>query len=248
MEMGVGEDDKFVCLIVRDAAYLEKQKQESYSGVDWSYHDYRDTDIDDYKLAAQYLAEQGFYVIRMGAVVEKPFIAESDRIIDYASNGMRSDFMDIYLGAKCHFCISTSTGYDAVPSLFRRPLVIVNNPHIEYVYSYFPKTVTIFKKVFDKHTREPLSIERILNEGIGRFDQTNQFVEKGVELIDNTPEEIKDAVEEMVLRLDDKWTDTWYEDNAKDMVNNLYQASKLNGRFLSKFGTKFLQDNTYLLK
>ena len=247
IKLGINPKDKFVCLIVRDSAYLDKQKQENHSGVDWSYHDYRDTEIDDYKLAAQYLVEQGYYVIRMGATVNKPFACDSDKIIDYAYENMRTDFMDIYLGLKCHFCISTSTGYDAVPSLFRRPLVVVNNPHIEYIYSFFPKTITIFKKVFNIDTREYLSIKNILDSGVGRFDRTNQFVESKLKLIDNTPEEIRDAVVEMVLKLDKEWSDQWYDDNVKDRVDQFYSASQLNGKILSRFGTKFIKENIYLI-
>ncbi len=247
LKLGINPKDKFVCLIVRDSAYLEKQKQDSHSGVDWSYHDYRDTEIDDYKLAAQYLVEQGYYVIRMGVTVNKPFVCDSDKIIDYAYENMRTDFMDIYLGLKCHFCISTSTGYDAIPSLFRRPLVIVNNPHIEYIYSFHPKTITIFKKVFNIDTGESLSIKNILDNGIGRFDQTNQFIESGIELVDNTPEEIRDAVVEMVLRLDKDWSDHWYDENVKDRIDQFYSASQLNGKILSRFGTKFIKENIYLI-
>jgi putative glycosyltransferase (TIGR04372 family) len=247
IKLGINPEDKFVCLIVRDSAYLEKQKKENHSGVDWSYHDYRDTEIDDYTLAAQYLVEQGYFVIRMGATVNKPFACASGKIIDYAYENMRTDFMDIYLGLKCHFCISTSTGYDAIPSLFRRPLVIVNNPHIEYIYSFFPKTITIFKKVFNIETKEYLSIKNILENGVGRFDRTNQFIESKLKLIDNTPEEIRDAVIEMVLRLDKEWLDDWYDENVKGRIDQFYSTSQLNGRILSRFGTKFLKENIYLI-
>ena len=241
--LNIPDKSKIVCVFARDSAYLYMK-----DGLrDWSYHDYRDTEIDDYKLAAQYLVEQGYYVIRMGATVNKPFACDSDKIIDYAYENMRTDFMDIYLGLKCHFCISTSTGYDAVPSLFRRPLVVVNNPHIEYIYSFFPKTITIFKKVFNIDTREYLSIKNILDSGVGRFDRTNQFVESKLKLIDNTPEEIRDAVVEMVLKLDKEWSDQWYDDNVKDRVDQFYSASQLNGKILSRFGTKFIKENIYLI-
>ena len=50
----------------------------------------------------------------MGKIVDKKFDIQSDYIIDYANNPLRSDFMDIYLGAKCLFCLTTQTGYDGV--------------------------------------------------------------------------------------------------------------------------------------
>jgi putative glycosyltransferase (TIGR04372 family) len=245
LKLGIDINAKYVCLTVRDSAYLEKQKRESRSGVDWSYHDYRNSEIDDYKLAALELVKLGYYVIRMGVVAEKSFSCGTDKVIDYAFKGLRTDFMDIYLGAKCEFCITTATGYDAIPSLFRKPLLVVNYTHIEY-FQTNPKTITIFKIIRDMNSNY-LSIKTILDKGIGRFGRTNQFRDAGVELIANKPEEIRDAAIEMVLRLEDKWDDSWYDVEVKDKVACFFSNSKLNGDILSRYGTQFLKDNLYLL-
>jgi putative glycosyltransferase (TIGR04372 family) len=247
-KIGIKYKSKFVCLIVRDSAYLEHQKIENSTGVDWSYHDYRDTEIHNYELAINELVKNGYYVIRMGVKVNTKLSTKHPMIIDYATNGMRSDFMDIYLGAKCEFCISTSTGYDSVPRLFRRPVVIVNQPHVERFYSWLSDAVTIFQKVRDVNTGKYLSLKSIIESGIGAFGTTNEFVENGVELIENTPEEIKDAVVEMMLRLNGKWHDNWYDSQARSSVESIYSKSELNGKILSRFGTAFLKDNLYLLE
>ena len=60
--------------------------------------------------SAEALADRGFYVIRMGKKVNAAINSSQPNVIDYATNGMRSDFMDIYLGAKCSFCISSNFG------------------------------------------------------------------------------------------------------------------------------------------
>jgi len=247
-KIGIKHKSKFVCLIVRDSAYLEQQRIDNYTGVDWKYHDYRDTEIHNYELAAKELTKNGYYVIRMGAKVNTEFNTNDPMIIDYATNGMRSDFMDIYLGAKCEFCISTSTGYDSVPRLFRRPVVIVNQPHVERFYSWLSDAVTIFQKVRDVNTGKYLSLKSIIESGIGAFGATNEFVENGVELIENTPEEIKDAVVEMILRTSGKWNDTWFDDEVRYQIESIYSESKLNGKILSRFGTVFLKENLYLLE
>jgi hypothetical protein len=120
-KLGVPENSKFVCLIVRDDAYLNQ-----HMGGSFDYHNYRDCNILNYIKAAEYLANQGIYVIRMGAVVKNKLVSKNIKIIDYATNGMRTDFMDIYLGAKCYFCISSSLGWDAIPEVFNRPIVYTN--------------------------------------------------------------------------------------------------------------------------
>ena len=100
---GIPENAKFVCMLVRDSAYLDRDKH--FSLREWKYHNFRDGDIDNYVLAAEELARRGYYIFRMGVKVLKPLISSNPKIIDYANSEMRSDFMDIYLGAKCSFCI-----------------------------------------------------------------------------------------------------------------------------------------------
>ena len=106
-----------MCLFVRDSAYLAELYKDSYN-----YHNYRNVDIQNFALVAYELAERGFYVIRMGVKVSKAFMVDHPKVIDYAWNGMRSDFMDIYLSAICDFAISTGTGLCEVSRIFRRPM------------------------------------------------------------------------------------------------------------------------------
>ena len=47
--LGLKPNDKFVCLNVRDNAYLDYQSSNAGARVDWSYHDYRNCDINNYK-------------------------------------------------------------------------------------------------------------------------------------------------------------------------------------------------------
>ena len=62
----------------------------------------------------------------MGAVVKKPIDTNNKMIIDYASNNLRTDFMDIYLGSQCEFCLTTGTGFDGITLMFRKPNIYVN--------------------------------------------------------------------------------------------------------------------------
>ena len=88
MDLGIPIGSKIICLSVRCGAYLEQK----FSQIDYNYHNYRNADIENFSLAAEYLTHQGYYVFRMGAAVEKKMITKNPMIIDYASNGMRSPF------------------------------------------------------------------------------------------------------------------------------------------------------------
>ena len=125
-KFGLNNEDKFVCLAVRDSAFQSKKVSSRFR--DWSYHDHRNYDINSFLLAAETLAEKGYYVFRMGNVVEKPLISKNKKVIDYANSSLRSDFMDIYLGAKCSFCLSTCTGFFEVSYLFNKPIALLHLP------------------------------------------------------------------------------------------------------------------------
>ena len=134
-DIGIPVGAKFVCLNVRDSVY----NKTTYPGRDWQFHDYRDCAIENYVAAAEELTRRGYYVFRMGVIVERPLISSNPMIIDYASNGMRSDFMDIFLGANCEFCISHGTGFDGVPYVFRRPILYVNAVPIGQLQTFSEK-------------------------------------------------------------------------------------------------------------
>ena len=114
--LGYPEDGRFVCLFVRDSIYLA-----DVPNRDFSYHNYRDSNIDTYEKVAAALAEKGYWVFRVGKVVEYPLSIEHSRIVDYASSSDRSDLLDIWLMANCHFAISTSAGLD----VYRYSLVLL---------------------------------------------------------------------------------------------------------------------------
>src|SRR3990167_4112393 len=188
-ELGIPEGSKFVCLIVRDGAYLPQLQ----------YHNHRDSEIKDYIAACLALAVRGYYVVRVGAAVKAPMLVKHTKIIDYATSGKRSEFMDIYLGAKCEFCISTGTGFDAIPYIFRRPVCYVNYVMIEYLFTFSPKSLAIWKHHAKGEKR--MKPAEIFDSDAGQFPGIDQFKEAGISLENNSPGEIATLVMEMAERL-----------------------------------------------
>ncbi len=199
LAMGIPIEAPFICLTVRDSAYL--------SDSHWSYHNYRDSNVQNYILAAKELADRGYFVIRMGAKVHEAMNVSHPKIIDYATNGMRSDFMDIYLGAKCSFCISTSTGWDAIPYIFRKPVAYVNLMSLGYLFAIRRVYLAITKHHVLKHQNRELTLKEIFTFGVAFSGASHDYESKGLQLLENTPEEIRDVAIEMLERLSGKWKD-----------------------------------------
>ncbi|MEO8172133.1 MAG: TIGR04372 family glycosyltransferase [Sediminibacterium sp.] len=232
----------FVCLLVRDDAYLNSS--------DWNYHNYRDSSIENYILASEELAARGYYVIRMGQVVRAAMNTANPKIIDYAVNGMRSDFMDIYLGAKCEFCITTGAGWDAVPSwLFRKPTVFTNLVPFGFIPTFSNRFLITTKKHIELTTGHELSVSEIFEKGVAFCMTSAQYQQKEIRLAENSPEELRDVAVEMTELINNKWTLANHEKELQDRFWKLFlqhigqKKDVLHGDIKAYFSTSYLLHN-----
>lgn len=193
-DLGVPPGTPYVCLAVRDSAYLAMTAPQK----DWSYHDYRDSHIETYIMMSEWLANAGYAVVRMGAIVKEPLVSSHPLVIDYATSGLRSDFGDVYLFAHCAFCISTATGMDSLAMLFRRPLGIVNLPVIGGMQLGGPLRLVMFKDLIDVTSGALVPLTDPRRSAAMRLFRTEAFAEMDIDLADNTPEELLDFAQEMV--------------------------------------------------
>ncbi|HBQ52050.1 MAG TPA: glycosyltransferase, TIGR04372 family protein [Acidimicrobium sp.] len=244
-QMGLGEGDRFVCFIVRDAAYTKM----AFPDKDMSYHDYRNCDVDDYVLAAEAVADRGLFVFRMGSVVAKPLRSTHQRVIDYANSRFRSEFMDVFLGANCEFCVSDGLGYYAIPAAFRRPNAYVNYSPFHMFYSSRACDLGIAKTVSSLKTGKRLNLSQMGENGIAQFSHTAQYLDAGVSIDSNTPEEIRDLMIEMLDRIEGSWMSQSGDDELQKSFWRKYsevigeQRTICHGEIRAKYGAQFLRDN-----
>lgn len=242
-DLGVPAGAPFVCLQVRDDSYLNK----SLPWRDWDYHSFRDCDIKNYVYASRLLADRGYYVIRMGVAVKDAMEIHHPGVIDYAANGMRTDFMDVYLGAKCEFCISNGTGFDAVPYIFRRPLVFVDHVPIEIIHTYSSRFLATTKKHWSRSHSRYMTFSEIFQTGAGKFFSAKNYEDMGIELFESTPEEIAAVVLEMQERLSGTWQCTEEDEKLQSQFWELFPEGDWHGKIYSRIGTDFLRRNKALL-
>lgn len=132
-EMGIGPDDWFVCFHARDTEYFLKWRPQLVEH--WKKREFRNVDITRYLKAAEYIASRGGFALRFGAHVKKPLPDTGNpRIVDYSTK-FRSDFMDVYLCAKCRFFIGCASGPDVLPTAFNVP--VLSAGHFPYNHSHY---------------------------------------------------------------------------------------------------------------
>ena len=250
-EMGIPQGVPFVCLYVRDSAYLDTV----YGKGGWMYHNYRNSDIQDYVQTAEELAKRGYYVIRMGAIVKDGIKTKNSKVIDYAFNGMRSAFMDIYLGARCEFGISTGAGFDAVMEIFRRKVVYVNITPQRSIVTARSNVLSIVGMNWLIAEKRNMSFQEVFESGAGSFYSVSEYEANGIKLIRNSPEDIKAVVVEMVERFNGAWQpepeDEFLQQRFWDIfpedARSFSGKLRLHGEIRSRIGASFLRKHRDLI-
>jgi putative glycosyltransferase (TIGR04372 family) len=241
--MGVPHDGEFVCFHNRDSAYLSATMR----GVDWAYHSYRDSRVQNYMSAAEELCRRGYAAIRMGAVVAEPLPRHHPRTIAYAGTNNRSEFMDVFLGAKCRFFISSGTGIDEIPRIFRRPVAYVNWVPMRALVGY-PGSLMIPRKLWSERARCFLGFPEILSTELGNLWDSKLYEARGIKPVENTSEEIKDLVVEMDERIKGTWQSTPVDDELQRRFQALWLPGEVDRECPVRIGTEFLRQNRHLLE
>jgi putative glycosyltransferase (TIGR04372 family) len=217
---GWNEGEPFVCLLVRDEKYLE---QDPLHGIGipqggWSYHDYRNSDINTYLPAIQWLAAQGVWVIRMGKLMTKPLPTGMDHVIDYAFDPDKSDLLDIWLFANCTGCISTATGPDQISLIYDRASLFVNATPLSLSFSWAPSIWTP-KTLRWESTGQNLSVSEYLVNG---WLTTSEYDMAGIQIVDLTADEITTAVQEFWQRHSKSWIETEDDQRKQEEYRKIF--------------------------
>lgn len=222
--LDIKPDARIVLLLGRDSEYGRSRKDVP------EYHMHRNCDINRFDQAAKYLADQGYYVFRMGSLVKTPFeISDEKRIFDYAVNGMRTEFRDIFLANRCTFVLSVSSGYDALPTAFRKPKVIVNYPCIGTAPLHYRNSIVLCKVIKDTFTHETLTIDDLFKRGVlFEFDKRS-FDRANCIFIDNSNLEIQKTVIEADEKLIKKLGYTEIEDKFQFIFRRNLEKHYANG-------------------
>ena len=195
---------------IRDDAYLNQTYPRDGN---WKGHSYRDSNILDYKLGVLSLLERGYFVIRMGKIVNKNLDINNSNFFDYPFSDLRSDFLDIWLMANCRFCISSSNGLECVSDIFNKPMLFINASPIGHINSWSKRSIWTPKIIVNKKTKKPISLQDQINNKLiclAESDKKNmtysEYLESlEMEILQNSEELINNAFVEFIDKLEGKW-------------------------------------------
>jgi len=248
-KIGIDPQKEFIALMVRDGAYKSDIVQAN-TQVRTDKEIYRNQNINDYLQVAEKFASMNVQIVRMGAKVERPFTSNSPLIIDYASTGMRTEAADIYLASECAMCISTNLGFDHIAAMSGKLRVITNQALIIQASTLFYSTdVFILQRFIERSSGRLLTLSESLQVAeIRNLDWYHKVIDRGLDFVRNTPEEILEASLEGWQRSKGQWVDSpeGLELQAKywHIYDTFFPEHKdrfLNGR--PHVGASFLRNN-----
>ena len=228
-DLGVDQYKWFACLHIREAGWLGD-------------HDrmWKNQNVLNYLPVIDYIGKLGGCVIRMGDETMTP-ISDKPHLIDYARSTYRSGFGDIYLCSEARFFIGCHSGLRVLPELFLTPTVNVNIWPLSPL-DFHEKSLTIFSKVFSPHLGRCLSLNEVMAEPTFCFRETDdEYRASGWTIIENSPQEILEAVKEFIDIIDTDSFGRWSSDQR--FFQEQLQTTLRSSKFVREFGdTMFYPD------
>lgn len=186
----------FISIHNRDSLFLQAE-----SINDLNYHDYRDYNIDDLSLLVNHLHSLNISAIRHGDIQKhstSKLFPESFVDLTNKDNKLRSD--DILLVADSMFFVGCSTGFSMVPFLFRKPTLLIQYVpfRLDELCIFPANTLVIPKLLRDVDSGRLLTFTEIASLNYNIHSTTCPFESLGLEIVNNTPQEILDAALQML--------------------------------------------------
>jgi len=238
--MGVPPGTWFVCIHSREGGYTQSPADEDLNG-------YRNSHISNYLAAADYVVSKGGVCIRMGdpsmeSVPKKP------GLIDYAHHPERCDWLDLYISAKSRLFLGNSSGAFFMSAVFGVPVACANMVPMSGLYPYGANDIAIPKLYRESSTGELIPFDRILESPMGNFRTTLEFDRQGIELVENSAEEILDLLVEQLGRVNvPNFSYTEEEELLQQRFRALFRPGHHSYGSASRVGTEFLKKYRHLL-
>jgi putative glycosyltransferase (TIGR04372 family) len=239
-KIGVPSGGWFVCIHSREGGYTHSMNDEDLAG-------YRNSRIESYFDAVDYVISRGGVCIRMGdpTMVRVP---ERPGLIDYAHHPERCDWLDLYISAKCRLFLGNTSGAFFMSAVFGVPVACANMVPLSGIYPYGANDIAIPKLYKEVSTGKLLTFKQILDQPMGNFFTSLEFRRQGLELVDNTPDEIRDLLAEQLRRVTDpSFSYTEEEERLQQRFRSLFRPGHYSYGSASRVGTSFLQKYRDLL-
>ena len=236
-EMGVPSGAWFVCVHSREG---------EYSPHDEHLHSFRNSDIETYFLAMKAIADQGGWCIRMGDPTMKKMLPMKNAV-DYAHHPLKESWLDLFLAARCRFFLGCTSGLFLVASVFGVPVAIVNQAPVSAVLPFGKKDLGIPKLLWSRNDRRMLTFPEIFSSVLGNMRYAEEYHKAQIDVIDSTPEDIRDLAVEQLERTENRVVYTGTDEKLQSSFKALMRPGHYTYGSDSRIGRDFIRKYEHLL-
>ena len=183
--LGLPSECWYVCVHAREGGF--------YGWKEGPGKQARNTSIEHYIPAIEYITSLGGWVVRLGDSTMRP-LPSMKNVIDYLITEYKSSLLDVHLIKECTFYIGNNTGPWDVANLFGRPTVMPNMTDFSTGFPWRQGSLGILKRVYSLKEKKYLSVSEILN--ISLSDRDRIMMSDEFQLQENTAHEILCLVKE----------------------------------------------------
>ncbi len=247
--MGIN-NDWYVCLHSRSSDYLKNR----FIDLDYSRHDLRDSSFQMLKESAKLIINKGGKCIRMSNGDNQKLNGKlREYIIDYAYYE-QSDFMDVYLPANCKFFLGGPSGLLSVSHLFNTPVACTNIWPLSTV-SVPANSLFIPKLLWLLDEKRFISYKEIKENKLDSIKTANEFLSKGIKVIENDNDDIKLLTLDMFDLINNNKLSKNELSVRNKFMNNYFKVNKFENKYNIGEGLKnsgniswrFLNKHSYLM-
>lgn len=230
--LNLTENSKIVTLHVRESGYKlaldlpERPKDAA-----------RNAEIETYYEAIDLLVNKGYTVVRVGDATMRPM--ERPGVVDLATSPLRTEFLELWCFMRSEFFIGCDSGPYYAALLTNTPCLAVNITNPLGSYPLRLHDLYILKRSLDLVTGETLTLPEMLTEEY--IFQPRKFAR--YRFIDNTSDEITQAVSEMVDTVRNGPSETAEQRKYRKLVTRLNTSERVRQSVLVDKG---ISDGLYL--
>ena len=231
--LGLGPEDWFVCLHIREQGYA------TADGNDVDFNKMRNVEVSAYLPAIEEITRRGGWVIRLGGKHHSP-LPQMPKVIDYPNLPDPIHGMEVFFCAKNKFFLGCTSGPSAIPKLFDRPVLLTDAFSLPDM-NVASLTTILPKRVYSRSDRRYLRINELYDSPLTTAVHHKILEAFGLEVECNSPEQIRRAVIDFMASLDAN--DMTFGVNPEDQEKAESALIQQGTLLLGKFAPSFIADN-----
>lgn len=235
-QLGIPRGSWFVCVHARE---------EGFSPIDEELHSHRNSRIENVIPAMQEIVGRGGWVIRIGDPTMRPLPA-IPQVIDYAHHPLKSDRLDIVLCARASFLLGNTSGIVSVSTAFGIPCALANMVPVSTLW-LTEVDISMPKLVWSKRLSRYLRLDELLGSAQANDQYAALYESRGLQVMENSPDDIRDLVREMLDRLDGCFDRSSDDESRLLSLETLFKHKHYAYGSAAGFSVSFLRNHPELL-